>query len=78
MVDRGRVPDDHAIFMCGDDEDAKRQALALLGELGWPAERVVDLGDITGARGMEMYLPLWVRLMAAGGTVDFNVALARA
>jgi predicted dinucleotide-binding enzyme len=77
MVDPGRVPGDHVLFMCGNDADAKRETLSLLGELGWPAERVVDLGDIGGSRGMEMYLPLWLRLMAAGGTADFNLVVAR-
>jgi predicted dinucleotide-binding enzyme len=77
MVDPGRVPGDHVLFMCGNDEGAKRDTLALLGEMGWPAERVVDLGDITGARGMEMYLPLWLRLMVTTGSADFNVTLAR-
>jgi predicted dinucleotide-binding enzyme len=77
MVDPGRVPGDHALFMCGNDAGAKGETLSLLGELGWPAERVVDLGDITGSRGMEMYLALWLRLMVTGGTADFNVALVR-
>jgi predicted dinucleotide-binding enzyme len=77
MVDPGRVPGDHVLFMCGNDEGAKRDTLALLGEMGWPAERVVDLGDITGARGMEMYLPLWLRLMVTTGSAVFNVTLAR-
>jgi predicted dinucleotide-binding enzyme len=76
MVDPGRVPGDHVLFMCGNDDEAKRETLSLLGELGWPAERVVDLGDIGGSRGMEMYLPLWLRLMVTRGTADFNVALA--
>jgi predicted dinucleotide-binding enzyme len=76
MVEPGRVPGEHVLFMCGDEEGAKRETLAILGELGWPEERVVDLGDITGARGMEMYLPLWVRIMAGRGNADFNVALA--
>ena len=76
MVEPGRVPGEHVLFMCGDEEGAKRETLAILGELGWPEERVVDLGDITGARGMEMYLPLWVRIMVGRGNADFNVALA--
>jgi predicted dinucleotide-binding enzyme len=77
MVDPRRVPGDHVLFMCGNDDGAKRDTLSLLGEMGWPAERVVDLGDITGARGMEMYLPLWLRLMVTTGSADFNVTLAR-
>jgi 8-hydroxy-5-deazaflavin:NADPH oxidoreductase len=77
MVDPGRVPGNHVLFICGNDDAAKRETLSLLGELGWPAERVVDLGDIAGSRGMEMYLPLWLRLMVTGGTADFNVTVAR-
>jgi len=32
----------------------------LLQSFGW--KNVIDVGDITGARSLEMYLPLWVRL----------------
>jgi hypothetical protein len=78
MVEPGRVPGDHVLFMCGDDADAKGETRAILGELGWPAARVLDLGDITAARGMEMYLPLWLRIMASRGDADFNVVLAGA
>src|SRR3954470_8553158 len=68
MVDPARVPGDHVIFVAGDDAGAKDEARALLGELGWPAERVVDLGDITAARAAEGYVMLWVRMMQALGT----------
>lgn len=37
----------------------------LMVSFGW--RDIVDLGDITTARGTEMYLPLWVRLFAATG-----------
>ena len=77
MVDPSRVPGDHVLFMCGDDAEAKRDTLSLLGEMGWPAERVLDLGDIGAARGMEMYLPLWLRLWGALGTGIFNVKVVR-
>jgi 8-hydroxy-5-deazaflavin:NADPH oxidoreductase len=76
MVDPASIPGDHVVFMCGDDEDAKRQATSLLGELAWPAERVIDLGDISNARGPEMYVMLWVRLMPVVGGPAFNVTLA--
>jgi hypothetical protein len=33
----------------------------------------VDLGGIDAARGMEMYLPLWLRLYGATGTAQVNV-----
>jgi predicted dinucleotide-binding enzyme len=78
MVDPASVPGDHVIFVAGDDAGAKDEARALLGELGWPAGRVVDLGDLTAARAAEGYVMLWVRLMQAQGTPMFNISLARA
>ena len=36
------------------------EARALIREIGWPKQRIVDLGDITAARGTEMYLLLWL------------------
>ena len=77
MVDPAAVPGDHVVFVCGNDDAAKRQAAALLGEFGWPAERVIDIGDITAARATEMYLMLWLRLMGVVGGPSFNIALAR-
>ena len=75
MVDPASLPGDHVIFVCGNEEVAMAQARDLLGELGWPPERVIDLGDITGARGAEMYVMLWVRLWGVVGSAHFNVAL---
>jgi len=78
MVDPRRVPGDHVLFVCGDDADAKTAVVALLGEMGWPAERVIDLGGIEASRGTEMYLPLWLRLMGGPiGGPDFNLVVAR-
>lgn len=73
MVDPGVVPGDHTIFVCGNDADAKREATALLESFGWSRESVLDLGDITAARGMEMYLPLWLRLFGTIGTGHLNI-----
>lgn len=47
----------------------------LRDEFGWT--HVIDLGDITAARGMEMYLPIWIRLMGALGTARFNIRITR-
>jgi predicted dinucleotide-binding enzyme len=77
MVDPSLVPGDHVVFVCGNDDGAKGQVTSLLGELGWPAERVLDLGDITAARGTEHYLMLWLRLWRAVGGPQFNIALHR-
>jgi 8-hydroxy-5-deazaflavin:NADPH oxidoreductase len=51
---------------------------ALLESFGWPAGDIVDLGDISAARGTEMYLPLWLRMMGATGTAQFNIRIVRA
>lgn len=77
MVDPGSLPGDHVIFVCGDDEPAKGEVSSLLGEFGWPAERVHDLGGIDAARGTEMYLPLWLRLMGELGGSQFNIAVCK-
>ena len=65
------------VFVCGDDAAAKQQVVELLGDFGWPADSVLDLGGIEAARGMEMYLPLWLRMMGALGTPQFNIAAVR-
>jgi 8-hydroxy-5-deazaflavin:NADPH oxidoreductase len=72
MVDPKRVPGVSDVFVCGNDAGAKAEVTRILKEwLGWPA--VVDLGDITGARGTEAYLLLWLRLWGAFGTPHLNV-----
>jgi predicted dinucleotide-binding enzyme len=73
MVRPALVPGQHTIFICGDDAAAKQQVSVLLEEFGWGADSILDLGDITAARGMEMYLPLWLRLYGATGTAILNV-----
>ena len=67
---------DHTLFVCGNDADAKATVKRWLGEwYGW--RDVIDLGDITTARGPEMWLPLWLRLMGALGTPMFQLKIVR-
>jgi predicted dinucleotide-binding enzyme len=62
--------------VCGNDAGAKASVTRWLGEwFGW--REVIDLGDITGARGTEMLLPVWLRLMGTLGTPMFNFKIAR-
>lgn len=75
MTDPARLPGAHNVFICGNDEAAKATVRELLHAFGWADEQVVDLGDITAARGTEMYLPLWLRLMGTLGTADFNIQI---
>jgi predicted dinucleotide-binding enzyme len=73
MVDPASVGGgDHTMFVAGDDPEAKAVVREIL-EQGFGWRHVVDVGNIAGARGMEMYLPLWVALMGAQGTPMFNV-----
>ncbi len=75
MVTPGALPSPTDIFVAGDDTDAKAVVEGVLGSFAWPAEHVVDLGDLTAARGMEGYTLLWVRVMQAMGTAAFNVSI---
>jgi predicted dinucleotide-binding enzyme len=77
MVDPGVVGGgDHTVFVSGDDPEAKALITGLLTEgFGW--RDVVDLGDISTARGPEMFLPLWLRLMGGLQTPMLNVKVVR-
>ena len=55
---------DHTMFVCGNDDGAKAEVTRMLREwFGW--KDVVDLGDISNARGTEMYVVLWARMYGA-------------
>jgi len=75
MVDPGLVPGEHNVLVSGNDDEAKARVVELLESFGWPAEQILDLGDITGARGQELYVALWVRLMGVAGSPTFNFHL---
>lgn len=75
MVDPTLVTGDHVAFVCGDDDSAKGRTAVLLEQMGWPAARVIDVGDLTGARATEGYLLLWLRMMGAVGGATFNIAI---
>ena len=77
MVRPDQIPGDHVIFVCGDDAAAKSQTVDLLGEFGWPSERVLDLGGIAASRGPEMYVQLWIALLQTLGTPHFNITLTQ-
>jgi predicted dinucleotide-binding enzyme len=78
MVQPSALPGPSTTFVAGDDGDAKSVARGLLRDLGWADEDVLDLGDLTAARGLELYLVLWLRMAVALGTSDFNVHVVRA
>jgi len=75
MVNPAVVPGDHDLFICGNDADAKAKVSGLLRSFGW--RTIIDLGDISASRGVEMILPLWLRLMGTFKTATFNFHVAR-
>jgi len=76
MVDPSLVKGDHDVFVSGNEANAKAEVTAILKDwFGWKS--VIDLGDITTARGAEMLLPIWVTLMGKLQTPAFNFKIAR-
>jgi predicted dinucleotide-binding enzyme len=75
MVRPDGLPEASTVFVSGDDAGAKAVAAAMLTEFGHTD--VIDLGDITTARGTEMLLPVWLRLMGSLGTATFNFKIVR-
>jgi predicted dinucleotide-binding enzyme len=75
MVNPGQLPDPGSVFVSGDDPDAKATITGLLHELGHTD--VIDLGDVTTARGAEWLLPAWVRLIGVVGSPVFNWKVVR-
>lgn len=51
----GDKPD---MFICGNDAEAKRVAIQLIGDLGWPP--AIDLGDIRMSRYLEPMAMVWI------------------
>jgi predicted dinucleotide-binding enzyme len=76
MVDPSLVDGETTFLLAGNDADARATVAALAADLGW--QDVLDLGDLTGARAMEMYLPLWLRLFRTVGSPVLNIKVVRA
>jgi hypothetical protein len=72
MVNPRLLPDTHHTFLSGNDAPAKARVKELLRSFGWQESEILDLGDITTARGTEMVLPLWVRIWGATQNGAFN------
>lgn len=75
MVNPGLLKNPGNVFICGNDSAAKTEVENLLQTFGW--EKIIDLGDITAARGTEQILPIWVRLMGKLGTPMFNFSIVQ-
>lgn len=75
MLNPDHLPEPTALFLSGNDAAAKATVRAFLESFGW--QQIIDLGDITTARGTESWLPLWVRLYGAQQTPMFNLRIVK-
>jgi hypothetical protein len=65
----------HVNFICGNDNQAKEQTKELIMQFGWKEHSLIDLGDITNARGTEAILLIWLRVwgVTKSGAFNFNL-----
>ena len=78
MVNPAALHGDHVVFLSGNDPAAKTTAREFLAnQFGWKPANVIDLGDITTARGSEQLLPIWLQLWGALQTPMFNFGIVR-
>ena len=75
MVEPGKSGGDPTMFMSGNNNEAKEKVKVFLEQFGW--KDILDLGDITTARGSEMLLPIWLRIYMATGNGYFAFKIIR-
>lgn len=78
MVNPKLLPESTNIFLNGNDVNAKTEVKKLLTSFGWAEKDIIDMGDISTARGTEQILPIWVRLWMAMQTPMFNFKVVKA
>ncbi|HEY0029292.1 MAG TPA: NAD(P)-binding domain-containing protein [Bacteroidia bacterium] len=69
MVDAKKSAGDPTMFVCGNNAAAKEEVTGILHQFGW--NDIIDLGDISTARGTEMLMPIWLRTWMATGIGHF-------
>jgi predicted dinucleotide-binding enzyme len=77
MVDPSKLIEKTNIFVSGNDIEAKATVVRILRDwFGW--KEIVDLGNITTSRSVEMYVPLWHNLRTAISSQRFNIKIVTA
>lgn len=72
IADPAKLPEMTDIFVSGNDIEAKALVVRYLREwFGW--RHVIDLGDITTSRGVEMYVLFWHYLRNTVPSQRFNI-----
>jgi predicted dinucleotide-binding enzyme len=78
MVNPNLINDgEHTNFICGNDAEAKQKVKSLLNEFGWKMGNILDLGDISSARGTEAMILVWLRIWGATQNGAFNFKIVR-
>ncbi len=72
MVNPSMLQESTNIFLNGNESNAKTEVKKLLTSFGWNEKDIIDMGDISTARGTEQILPIWIRLMNTFQTPFFN------
>ena len=76
MVDPNKLLEKTDVFVSGNSADAKAFVIKILHDwFGWRS--MIDLGDITTSRGVEMYVILWRNLRLATSSYRFNIKVVR-
>lgn len=76
MVDPNKLLEKTDAFVSGNSADAKATVIKILHDwFGWRS--VIDLGDISTSRGVEMYVLLWRNLRQATASQRFNIKVVR-
>ena len=77
MADPNKLIEKTDVFVSGNDIEAKSTVVRILKEwFGW--REVIDLGDITTSRSVEMYVLLWHDISKAISSQRFNIKLVTA
>jgi len=72
MVDPRKLSEKTDVFVSGNDIDAKATVVSILRDwFGWRS--IIDLGDITTSRSVEMYVILWHTLRNTISSPRFNI-----
>jgi len=72
MVDPDKLVERTEVFVSGNSADAKASVMKLLHDwFHW--KHIIDLGDITTSRAVEMYALMWRSLRVATGSHRFNI-----
>lgn len=75
MVDAGKCGGEATMFVSGNNAAAKNNTSVILRQFGW--KDIIDLGDITNARGQEQLLPIWIRTWGAIKNGHFGFKIVR-